>query len=213
MQHWTITRDADGLAWLTFDKAGATVNTLSAAVLAELNDALDILDADAPKGLVIRSGKANGFIAGADVDEFGEVNNDAGALAIVKRGWDTFERLATRPVPDTGAGARLLPGRRTRIGACVPLSRGRRRARDAAGLARGDAGHRSRLGRHQATATAGGRARGPRHAADGQDDRCAAREEARASPTSAFPSGSWTTRRAACCARCRRRARFRSLCR
>ncbi|MEO8755630.1 MAG: 3-hydroxyacyl-CoA dehydrogenase NAD-binding domain-containing protein, partial [Casimicrobiaceae bacterium] len=45
-------------------------------------------------GLVIRSGKANGFIAGADVDEFGEVKDEAGAIAIVKRGWDTFERLA-----------------------------------------------------------------------------------------------------------------------
>ena len=94
MQHWTISRDADGLVWLTFDKAGANANTLSAAVLAELNDALDLFDRDPPKGLVIRSGKANGFIAGADVEEFGEVNNDAGALAIVKRGWDTFERLA-----------------------------------------------------------------------------------------------------------------------
>ena len=94
MQHWTISRDADGLVWLTFDKAGANANTLSAAVLAELNDALDMFDRDPPQGLVIRSGKANGFIAGADVEEFGEVNNDAGALAIVKRGWDTFERLA-----------------------------------------------------------------------------------------------------------------------
>ena len=46
MQHWTIIRDADGLAWLTFDKAGATVNTLSAAALAELNEALDVLDRD-----------------------------------------------------------------------------------------------------------------------------------------------------------------------
>ena len=99
MQHWTITRDADGLAWLTFDKAGATANTLSAAVLAELNDALDMLDREPPKGLVIRSGKANGFIAGADVEEFGEVNDDAGALAIVKRGWDTFERLANVAYP------------------------------------------------------------------------------------------------------------------
>ncbi len=94
MQHWTIARDAAGLAWLTFDKAGSAVNTLSAAVLAELNDALDILDRDPPKGLIIRSGKASGFIAGADVAEFGEVTDDAGALAIVKRGWDTFERLA-----------------------------------------------------------------------------------------------------------------------
>ena len=99
MQHWTITRDADGIAWLTFDKAGATANTLSAAVLAELNTALDMLDQEPPKGLVIRSGKANGFIAGADVDEFGDVHDDSGALAIVKRGWDTFERLAKVAYP------------------------------------------------------------------------------------------------------------------
>ena len=94
MQHWTIEREADGLAWLTLDKAGATANTLSGEVLTELNQALDLLDRDAPKGLVIRSGKANGFIAGADVDEFAGVTDEAGALAIVKRGWDTFERLA-----------------------------------------------------------------------------------------------------------------------
>ncbi|HQR09812.1 MAG TPA: 3-hydroxyacyl-CoA dehydrogenase NAD-binding domain-containing protein [Casimicrobiaceae bacterium] len=99
MQHWTLSRDGEGLAWLTFDKAGAPVNTLSAAVLAEFNDALDLLDRDPPKGLVIRSGKANGFIAGADVEEFGDVRDDAGALAIVKRGWDTFERLARVPYP------------------------------------------------------------------------------------------------------------------
>jgi 3-hydroxyacyl-CoA dehydrogenase / enoyl-CoA hydratase / 3-hydroxybutyryl-CoA epimerase len=99
MQHWTLTRDTDGLAWLTFDRAGATANTLSAAVLAELHEALDILDREPPKGLVIRSGKANGFIAGADVEEFGEVKDDAGALAIVKRGWDAFERLAAVAYP------------------------------------------------------------------------------------------------------------------
>jgi 3-hydroxyacyl-CoA dehydrogenase/enoyl-CoA hydratase/3-hydroxybutyryl-CoA epimerase len=99
MQHWTITRDTDGFATLTFDKAGAAVNTLSAAVLAELNEALDALDREPPKGVVIRSGKASGFIAGADVDEFGDVKDEAGAVAIVKRGWDTFERLANVKYP------------------------------------------------------------------------------------------------------------------
>jgi 3-hydroxyacyl-CoA dehydrogenase/enoyl-CoA hydratase/3-hydroxybutyryl-CoA epimerase len=94
MEHWTIAREADGLATLTFDKAGASTNTLSSAVLAELNEALDVLDREPPKGLIIRSGKANGFIAGADVDEFGDVKDEAGAIAIVKRGWDAFERLA-----------------------------------------------------------------------------------------------------------------------
>jgi len=94
MQHWTITREAGGLATLSLDRAGSTTNTLSAAVLAELNEALDIFDREPPQGLIIRSGKANGFIAGADVDEFGDVKDEAGALAIVRRGWDTFERLA-----------------------------------------------------------------------------------------------------------------------
>jgi 3-hydroxyacyl-CoA dehydrogenase/enoyl-CoA hydratase/3-hydroxybutyryl-CoA epimerase len=99
MQHWTITREADGLARLVFDKAGATTNTLSAAALVELNGALDELDRDPPKGLIIASGKANGFIAGADIDEFGEVRNDADAIALVKRGWDTFNRLAAVGYP------------------------------------------------------------------------------------------------------------------
>ena len=94
MQHWNIVREADGLATLVFDKAGAAVNTLSAVVLDELNEALDTLEREPPSGLVIRSGKASGFIAGADVDEFGDVKDEAGALAIVRRGWDTFERLA-----------------------------------------------------------------------------------------------------------------------
>jgi 3-hydroxyacyl-CoA dehydrogenase/enoyl-CoA hydratase/3-hydroxybutyryl-CoA epimerase len=99
MEHWKLTRDADGLARLTFDKAGATTNTLSAAVLSELNLALDQLDRDPPQGLVIASGKDNGFIAGADIDEFGEVKTEADALAMVRRGWDTFNRLAAVGYP------------------------------------------------------------------------------------------------------------------
>ena len=99
MDHWKLTRDADGLARLTFDKVGATTNTLSAAVLAELNLALDEFERDPPPGLVIASGKANGFIAGADIDEFGEVKTEADALALVRRCWDTFNRLAAVRYP------------------------------------------------------------------------------------------------------------------
>jgi 3-hydroxyacyl-CoA dehydrogenase/enoyl-CoA hydratase/3-hydroxybutyryl-CoA epimerase len=99
MQHWTLTRDSDGLARLVFDRAGASANTLGAPVLAEFNEVLDLLDRDPPRGLVIASGKANGFIAGADVDEFTQITDEAGALALVKRGWDTFERLAAVKYP------------------------------------------------------------------------------------------------------------------
>jgi 3-hydroxyacyl-CoA dehydrogenase / enoyl-CoA hydratase / 3-hydroxybutyryl-CoA epimerase len=99
MRHWTLTRAADGIARLTFDKAGATMNTLSADVLAELDTALDELERTPPQGLIVESGKASGFIAGADIDEFGEVKTEADAIALVKRGWNTFERLAAAPYP------------------------------------------------------------------------------------------------------------------
>jgi len=94
MESWRITRHDDGLATLVLDRAGATTNTLSQQVLAELNEALDLLDREPPKGLIVRSGKDNGFIAGADVTEFGAIADPAAALALVRRGWDTFERLA-----------------------------------------------------------------------------------------------------------------------
>jgi 3-hydroxyacyl-CoA dehydrogenase / enoyl-CoA hydratase / 3-hydroxybutyryl-CoA epimerase len=97
--HWKLERDADGLGWLTFDKRDATTNTLSAAVLDELRTVLSELAANPPKGLVIRSGKENGFIAGADIDEFGELKSVDDAVALVKRGWDTFEQLAAAPYP------------------------------------------------------------------------------------------------------------------
>jgi 3-hydroxyacyl-CoA dehydrogenase / enoyl-CoA hydratase / 3-hydroxybutyryl-CoA epimerase len=94
MEHWTLALDADGLAQLTFDKAGTATNTLSKAALSELDDALDQLDKEAPKGLVVRSGKANGFIAGADIDEFGDIRDAAVARALLERGATTFDRLA-----------------------------------------------------------------------------------------------------------------------
>jgi len=99
MQHWTLKREPEGYARLVLDRAGASTNTLGREVLAELNEALGLLDADPPKGLVIASGKPSGFIAGADVDEFTGLDTAETALALVKRGWDTFERLAAVKYP------------------------------------------------------------------------------------------------------------------
>ncbi len=99
MQNWIITRADDGIATLLFDRAGATTNTLSREALAELNEALDVFDREPPKGVIVRSGKASGFIAGADITEFGELSNPDAAMALVRRGWDTFTRLANAPYP------------------------------------------------------------------------------------------------------------------
>ncbi|MGE5089020.1 MAG: 3-hydroxyacyl-CoA dehydrogenase NAD-binding domain-containing protein [Candidatus Levyibacteriota bacterium] len=99
MEHWSITQDGDGIAWLSFDKAGTATNTLSAAAMDELNQVLDQLERERPKGLVIRSAKPSGFIAGADVDEFGDIRDPQAARALVERGWNTFEHLARAPYP------------------------------------------------------------------------------------------------------------------
>ncbi|WP_241068644.1 3-hydroxyacyl-CoA dehydrogenase NAD-binding domain-containing protein [Achromobacter insuavis] len=99
LSHWRLERDADGLAWLTFDRAGSAVNALSADTMAELAAVLDALDAQPPKGLVIRSGKPTGFIVGADVNEFAELNTPEQGRALVARGWNLFNRLAAVRYP------------------------------------------------------------------------------------------------------------------
>jgi 3-hydroxyacyl-CoA dehydrogenase / enoyl-CoA hydratase / 3-hydroxybutyryl-CoA epimerase len=69
-QHWKLQRDEDGIAWLLFDEKNASANTLSEAVFLELKDVLDEIEREAPRGVVLRSAKRAGFIAGADVGAF-----------------------------------------------------------------------------------------------------------------------------------------------
>ncbi|HEV7412288.1 MAG TPA: 3-hydroxyacyl-CoA dehydrogenase NAD-binding domain-containing protein [Casimicrobiaceae bacterium] len=130
-QHWRLARDSEGLEWLTLDRAGASTNTLSAAVMEELRAVLARLAADPPRGLVIRSGKANGFIAGADIDEFGELKSVDDAVALVRRGWDIFEQLAATPYPTLalvrgfclGGGMELALACRYRVAVDEPSTR------------------------------------------------------------------------------------------
>lgn len=99
LSHWRLLRDPDGLAWLTFDRAGSAVNALSADTMAELAVVLDALDAAPPTGLIIQSGKATGFIVGADVNEFASLDTPEQARALVARGWNLFKRLAAVRYP------------------------------------------------------------------------------------------------------------------
>ena len=69
-RNWRLAHDEDGIAWLALDKAGASANTLAVDVLSELDKVLASLEKNVPKGLVLRSAKPSGFIAGADIGEF-----------------------------------------------------------------------------------------------------------------------------------------------
>ncbi|TMG79139.1 MAG: crotonase [Betaproteobacteria bacterium] len=96
-QHWKLETDRDNIAWLTFDKQGASANILSADVMAELDRILDELRTRNPRGLIIRSGKDSGFIAGADVEEFTRIKDADDAMRMVKRGWDLYNKLEALP--------------------------------------------------------------------------------------------------------------------
>ncbi len=98
-RHWHSRRDADNIHWLTLDKSGSSTNTLSQDVLAAFEAVLDELETDRPAGLVIRSGKANGFIAGADVAEFRGLKDAGEVERLVLRGHAILDRLERLPFP------------------------------------------------------------------------------------------------------------------
>src|SRR5689334_19684809 len=94
---WTLTRDADGIAQLVLDIPGRSANTLGAAVLRELGARMEELERSTPRGLVIRSGKASGFIAGADINEFTSFATAEDALASIRLGQGLCDRIAALP--------------------------------------------------------------------------------------------------------------------
>src|SRR5438132_4717294 len=108
-KHWHWETDRDGLAWLTFDKQGESANTFSREALEQLSAALEEIRRTDPKGLVICSAK-EGFIAGADVEEFTRFKSPAEAISFVRLGWDVFQELSELPFPTTGIVTGLCMG-------------------------------------------------------------------------------------------------------
>ena len=102
-RHWHLKRDIDGICRLIFDKDGASTNVLSGEVMLELNDRLAELETDLPKGVIVMSGKANGFIAGADISEFRNIDDEQHARELVSQGQSVIRRLAALKCPTVAA--------------------------------------------------------------------------------------------------------------
>ncbi len=98
-RHFKLTRDADGIAWLLFDREGASANTLSADLLEELETVLAALESARPTGLVIRSSKPSGFIAGADVNEFRGASDPWPVEIAIGRAHAVIDRLEGLKIP------------------------------------------------------------------------------------------------------------------
>jgi 3-hydroxyacyl-CoA dehydrogenase/enoyl-CoA hydratase/3-hydroxybutyryl-CoA epimerase len=98
-KHWKLSTDIDNVLWLSIDRAGESANSLSLEVLSELGLIIDTLEADAPAGLVLQSGKPGSFIVGADVREFDSYDDADMASDGIDRVHRLFNRIEALPFP------------------------------------------------------------------------------------------------------------------
>ncbi len=97
-QNWRLELSED-IASLTLDVPQQSANVLSQAVLQEFEHVLTQIEDKPLKGLMIFSGKASGFIAGADVREFQGISDAPRAAELARRAQSVFTRLAKLPFP------------------------------------------------------------------------------------------------------------------
>ena len=98
-KNFKLTHDGDGIVWLLFDRAGASANTLSADVMAEFEQVLTALETQRPAGIVIRSAKPSGFIAGADVNAFRGASDPAVVETMMAQAHLVTDRLESLKIP------------------------------------------------------------------------------------------------------------------
>jgi 3-hydroxyacyl-CoA dehydrogenase/enoyl-CoA hydratase/3-hydroxybutyryl-CoA epimerase len=102
-QTWSLQIDADRIAWLVCDTPGASTNVLSAPVLRDLAAQLEEIAAKPPAGVVIRSAKTSGFIAGADIKEFLKIRTPEEGYELVRAGQTVLQALEYLPCPSVAA--------------------------------------------------------------------------------------------------------------
>ena len=89
-----------GIAVLTFDLPGESVNKFSPAVIEEFTAHIERIEKDtAIRGAVLISGKAGNFIAGADIDQFLEFRTAADAAKASAFGHAMMHRIEKGRVP------------------------------------------------------------------------------------------------------------------
>ena len=121
---WKYETGPDGIGVLWLDVPERSANTLSSAVLTELDSVLKQIESAPPRGLIIRSAKKSGFIAGADVREFTTLTSADEALAMILRGQRLCDRIAALRCPTVallqgfalGGGMELALACRYRVG-------------------------------------------------------------------------------------------------
>jgi len=98
-QHWRLETDADQIGWLTMDRADSSVNSLNREVFNELDAIVGELANHDVKGVIIRSGKKKGFIAGADISQFTQLETADEAYDLIRQAQIVLDKLEALPMP------------------------------------------------------------------------------------------------------------------
>jgi 3-hydroxyacyl-CoA dehydrogenase / enoyl-CoA hydratase / 3-hydroxybutyryl-CoA epimerase len=97
--HWTVTTHANGIAWVAIDCPNQSTNTLSTGALGELGEVVDELQRLRPRGAVFHSNKPSGFIVGADVSEFKNLQDPIDTAARINQVHELFARIEKLSFP------------------------------------------------------------------------------------------------------------------
>jgi 3-hydroxyacyl-CoA dehydrogenase/enoyl-CoA hydratase/3-hydroxybutyryl-CoA epimerase len=110
--------NVDGIALVTIDLPGESVNKVTARVRAEFGELLTWLEGDAAvRGIVLATGKPDTWLAGADIDEFLQISSAAEAESLSRSGQALLARIESIKVPVVAAihGACLGGGLETAL--------------------------------------------------------------------------------------------------
>ncbi|MDR6965170.1 fatty acid oxidation complex subunit alpha FadJ [Shewanella putrefaciens] len=101
---FNLTRRDDGIAILTMDVPGETMNTLKAQFGPEISEILAEIKSDPHiRGLVLISGKKDSFVAGADISMLDACKTVGDAKALSQQGHVVFNELEALKIPVVAA--------------------------------------------------------------------------------------------------------------
>jgi 3-hydroxyacyl-CoA dehydrogenase/enoyl-CoA hydratase/3-hydroxybutyryl-CoA epimerase len=97
---FTREKDERGVVVLTLDLPGEKVNTLGTAMIGEFRSLIAELTGDpSVRAIVMRSGKPDNFIAGADIKDFTKIRTAQEGEALSRSAHAVFDLLAASPKP------------------------------------------------------------------------------------------------------------------
>ena len=100
MSTFTLIRQENGIAHLIMDVVGETMNTLKAEFSEQIDEVLKEIRNDSTiKGVVLLSGKADSFVAGADINMLASCKNSDEAMALSQKGQMIFDQIESLSIP------------------------------------------------------------------------------------------------------------------